>query len=311
MAIMLTFAKGQRRRSARDGSEQPRIEALEQRALFSGAHLAYPPDAIVEDHLISRWVAKWWTKVFQTKVHASDGTTILNPMLSDTTASSQGKADGVYYLFGSFFGGSHSRSATVSSGTPIFVPILPIEFSNFDTTTGNDPSGTFPGHNTAAQLSDFAAQAAVPALGPGGELHLSVDGRSLLNPGSYREIAPTFSYVLPQTDNVDQFFFGNPDLKGLVSPVEADGFYAMLRPLSPGTHVIHFGGSTPGGSLGPLNVDVTYTITIVSEEQNTQRAPALESSAQRASTPFSTTRLSSWGQADDPLHKGSAESLLA
>jgi hypothetical protein len=236
-------------------------------------------------------VAKWWTNVEQTKVHAADGTTITHPMLTDDATTSPLR--NVFYLYGSFFGGSHTHSATVPQDTPIFVPILPIEFSNFDTTTGNDPNGTLPGANTAQQLSGFAAQAAEPALGPGGEVHLSVDGRSI-TVSSYRQIAPTFSYVLPATDNVDQFFFGQDNLQGRVAPAEADGFYAMLRPLSPGQHVITFGGSTPGGPLGPLNVDITYTINVVRERTSadSQAAPAPIAAAVPSTfgdTPISST----------------------
>ena len=151
------------------------------------------------------------------------------------------------------------------TGTPILVPILPIEFSNFDTTTGNG-AGTIPGNNTAAQLRAFAKQAALPALGPGGALHLSVNGQSLSNPGAYREIAPTFSYVLP-ADSLNNAAFGQSNLTGPVSPAEADGFLVMLKPLSPGHYVINAGGVTPGGSLGPLNEDVTWTIDVLPKGQ--------------------------------------------
>jgi hypothetical protein len=256
-------ATGRPRRAA-----APVFEPLEPRTLFSGgaAPEAYAPDANVAGRSIAQWMANFWTKVFQTRVHAADGTTILNPMLSDTAPSSQGNAGSVFYLFSSFFGGNHTHTATVPSETPLFVPVLPIEFSNFDTTTGNVAGGALPGTNTAAQLSNFAAQAALPALGRGGEVHLSVDGQSLRHAGSYREIAPTFRYVLPETDNVDQYFFNQENLKGRVSPAEADGFYVMLRPLSVGRHVIDFGGTTPGGPLGPLNVDVTCTIDVVPKD---------------------------------------------
>lgn len=247
------------------GSTFAAIEPLESRTLFSGGpspHV-YEPDAVVRGHSISQWVANWWTQVWQTPVHGPNGTD-LNPMLFDDAPSAQGDAGRVFYLYSTFVGGNHTHAATVPSGTPLFVPVLPIVFSNFDTATGNAsvPPATLPGNSTAAQLSEFAAQAALPALGPGGSLHLSVDGKSLPNVGAFREIAPTFSYVLPQ-DNADQFIFGQSNLVGLDSPAEADGYYVILKPLSVGTHVIDFGGVTPGGSLGPLNVDITYTVKVV------------------------------------------------
>ena len=248
--------------------------------MLSASPQVYAPDALVRGTSLPQWVANWWTQVFQTPVHGASGAD-LNPMVFDDAPAAQGDAGKVFFLFGTFLGGNHSHSATVPTGTPLFAPILPIEFSNFDTTTGNLPGGTLPGANTAAQLSDFAAQAALPALGPGGSLHLSVDGQELSNVGAYREIAPTFSYVLPETDNVDQLFFGQSNLQGPVSPAQADGFYVMLQPLGLGTHVIGFGGVTPGGSLGPLNVDVTYTINVVPKGQFDKTEMAAADSAAR------------------------------
>ena len=244
----------------------PRGDASDNGSPGGPAPHAFAPDAIVKGQSVAQWAANWWTQVFQTPLHAADGSD-LNPVVFDDGPSAQGNVGGVFYLYGSFFGGNHTHTATVPAGTPIFVPILPIEFSNFDTTTGNVAGGTLPGNNTAAQLSDFAAQAAVPALTPPGGVHLTLDGHALPNATSYREIAPTFSYVLPATDNVDQFFFGQSNLQGPVSPAEADGFYVMLQPLTPGRHVLDFGGMTPGGSLGPLDEDVTYTINVVPKGQ--------------------------------------------
>lgn len=257
------------------------VEPLEQRRLFSGGPTphAYAPDAVVRGQSLPQWVASWWTQVWQTPVHAADGSD-LNPMIFDDAPSAQGDVGRVFFLYGTFSSGNHTHTATVPSGTPLFLPVLPIVFSNFDTTTGNG-AGTLPGNNTAAQLSEFAAEAALPALGPGGSLHVSVDGLALPNVGAFREIAPTFSYVLP-ADNADQFLFGQANLIGLDSPAEADGFYVMLKPLPVGQHVIDFGGVTPGGSLGPLNVDVTYTVNVVPKGQFDKTALAAVNAAASA-----------------------------
>lgn len=232
------------------------VEPLEARKLLSAS--IYPPHAHVRDESVQHLVADWWTRVFQTHVHGADGTTVTHPMLTNGDTTASGRFDGVSFLYGTF-GGSATHTATVPTDTPIFVPVLPIEFSNFDTP---NPDGSLPGTYTAAQLRDMAAQAALPAQGPGGEVHVIVDGQAVPNVASHREVTGVFSYVLPN-DNVDQFFFNDLSLKGRVSPVVADGYYVLLKPLSPGQHTITFGGTTPGGSLGPLNVNVTYTIDVV------------------------------------------------
>lgn len=268
------------------------IEPLESRRLMSAGVQAYAPDAIVRGEPINQYVADWWTKALQTPVHAADGS-VANPMFGDSDTTAYGDTGKVFFLYGTF-SGSSTHTAKVPTGTPLFVPVLSIEFSNFDTTTGNVPfDGTnLPGNNTAAALSDMAAQAATPALGPGGSLHLTLDGKSLANPGAYREIAPTFSYVLP-ADNVDQYFFGLPQLQGVVPTAEADGFYVMLQPLSPGIHTLDFGAVTPGGSLGPLNGDITYTLNVIPRGQFDQSQLAAVNAAAQASSPVGNASLDS------------------
>jgi hypothetical protein len=236
------------------------IESLESRTLFSGAPHAYAPDAVVNDQSMPQWAANWWTKVVETPVHNPDGS-FQNPVLDPTGAEAAlGNAGNVFYLFGNFSGGNTSRTATLPAGTPIFVPLVSIEFSNYDTAA---PDGTLPGNYTAAQLAEMASQSAAPDAG----LHLSVDGKALPNASAYREVSPTFSYVLPATDNIDQFFFGQNNLQGPVSPAVADGYYVMLQPLLPGQHTIEFGGTippnTPLTGASPFTLDVTYTVNVV------------------------------------------------
>jgi hypothetical protein len=270
----ITMRANLKKRFASQSNRAPAFEGLESRTLLSGgggapAPQVFAPDAKVKGESIAQWTAEFWTKALQAPVFAPDGSD-LNPLIFDDAPSAQGNADGVFFLFGSLLGGHHDRTATVPTGTPILVPVLPIEFSNFDTPSGNVPYDpvlmNLPGDNTAKQLSDFAADAALPALEMGGELHMSVDGHKLANPGAYLEMAPTFSYVLP-ADSLSNFAFGQTNLTGLVSPAEADGFYVMLKPLSPGHYVINAGGKTLHGSLGPLSEDVTWTINVVPKGQ--------------------------------------------
>lgn len=224
-----------------------------------GAALAYAPHARVRGESVAELSAEWWSRVFETPVHAADGTTVTHPLMTSADTTPFGSFDGVFFLYGSFFGGDVALTATVPTGTPIFVPVLPVEFSNYDT---SDPDGSLPGTYSVAELRDLSAQAAEPALGPGGSVYVRVDGAAVPDVAAHREVSPEFDYVLPP-DNVDQFFFGDPSLVGQVPVAVADGFYVLLKPLSPGVHTIEFGGATPGGSLGPLGIDVTYTINVV------------------------------------------------
>ena len=67
------------------GSNSPLIEMLEGWQLLSGgpSPAVYAPDADVKGQSIARWSADWWSRVFETPVHAADGTTVINPTLTE------------------------------------------------------------------------------------------------------------------------------------------------------------------------------------------------------------------------------------
>jgi len=273
------------------------IEPLEGRRLLSAG--VYAPHSIVRGETMGQYAADWWTQVLQTPVVDAKGN-IINPNFDPTGAlAAQGDVDKAFFLFGSITGGTINRSADVPSGTPLFVPVLPEEWSNADTPT---LQGTLPGNYTAAQLSGLANESVQSVLSAG-EVHASIDGQSVPNVAAHREIAPTFSYALPPANNVDQFFGNN--VSGPVSPAEADGFYLMLRPLAPGQHVIEFGGTIPNepqlgpANLGPLTTDVTYTLNVVPKGQYDKTELAAVNAA--ASSPGSDPGNSSGSDADHKL----------
>jgi hypothetical protein len=55
--------------------------------------------------------------------------------------------------------------------------------------------------------------------------------------------------------------FGDPSLAGPYDAV-SDGYWAMIAPLSHGTHSITFHGTAPLLPTGTLDVSVTYHLTI-------------------------------------------------
>ncbi|HEY1497424.1 MAG TPA: hypothetical protein VGF49_22860 [Candidatus Solibacter sp.] len=68
---------------------------------------------------------------------------------------------------------------------------------------------------------------------------------------------------MPAT-NMLQHFGGDapgPDWPStLVFPAASDGYWLMLNPLSPGPHIINFGGTAKNTSF---QLDITYNITVV------------------------------------------------
>ncbi len=141
------------------------------------------------------------------------------------------------------------RTGTVPAGKALFFPIIDSEWDN----AGNPPT-TF----TTAELRAFAKAQMDTATDLACVIDgISVSGMSDVLSTPYRVTSPVFSYTLPATDNVDQFF--GFDISGLVTGAVADGVCLMLVPLPVGQHTIHFTGALPGFVL-----DITYHLTVTS-----------------------------------------------
>jgi hypothetical protein len=237
------------------------LELLEARRLLSASPV-YDAHSIVRGESLSQYAADWWKGIFATPVFAADGVTFVNPQFDPANnefLSANGK---VIMLGGSFFGGSIARTITVPTGTPVFVPIVNDEWSNPDT---SDPLNTtnVPGDWTAAQLANFAVLQSNTIFG----LAASLDGTAIPDMMSHREPSLSFQYTQPANFSIDQVFFGET-ITG-ATQAAADGYYLMLKPLSPGKHVLHFVGSSPDNTqsdpplLSAFTVDMTYTINVV------------------------------------------------
>jgi hypothetical protein len=144
---------------------------------------------------------------------------------------------------------SADRTITIPTGTRLFFPLLNDEVDNV---------AVPPTNFTVAQLR----QLAIAGQDNPQELHASIDGVPVQNLSAYRVLSPVFGYVLPNFGPSDQNLaqlFGIP-FTGPVYPAVGDGYYLLLEPLTPGTHVINFGGTSADGSF---SLDITYHITVV------------------------------------------------
>jgi hypothetical protein len=144
---------------------------------------------------------------------------------------------------------SAHRTITIPTGTRLFFPLLNDEFDNLSV-----PPTTF----TVPQLRAFAKAGEDNPQ----ELYAIIDGVPVQNLSAYRVVSPVFSYVMPDFGLSDQNlaqFFGIP-FAGQVSPAVGDGYYLLLQPLTPGKHVINFGGTSSDGSF---SLAITYDITVV------------------------------------------------
>jgi hypothetical protein len=247
---------GNRRIDRPDGARRTATEAmesLEPRTFMSaGPSTAFDnppcdrPAAVYAAHstvrgkTLNQWSAQWWQWLFSQQVSNS-------ALFDDTGAKARlGDVDGAFFIGGAFNAtGTATRTITLPSGKPVFFPVLNVEWDN----AGEDPPVT-----TVEELRANAAVTAESAT----VLHTTIDGQAVPDLFSHREISPVFSYTLPATDNLYQFF--GLDVSGKVSLAVSDGYWLMLKPLSLGHHDINFGGTfgNPAFSL-----DITYHIDVV------------------------------------------------
>jgi hypothetical protein len=197
-----------------------------------------PPNSRPFGLSYAEWSAKWWQ-------WAIARPTTAHPLF-ETADCNAGQSGNVWFLGGSFVNSTASRSCTVPSGTPIFLPILNAECS----TAEPDP---FHGNNEA-ELRACAKGFMDNTAG----LFASIDGSDIQdvgNAGRYRVQSPLYSFSGP--DNNVMFIPGPVSGQSV-----SDGVWLMLAPLSVGHHTLHFGGVFDfSGFL--LSIDQVYNLTVL------------------------------------------------
>jgi hypothetical protein len=194
-----------------------------------------PPGATVAGKTIGEWSANWWQWA---AALAPPG----DP-LSDASGqyASVNQSGPVFFLAGSP-GGVHSRRFMVPAGSYVLIPLLAGESSQLE--LGFDQS--------AAQIRQ-AAQLQANNID---SLHATLDGTAIAQATlfNHREVSPDFAFVAVANNQVGIFGVGPSGI------AVADGYFLMLEPLTPGTHVLNYGG---GLSAASVFVDETDTITVL------------------------------------------------
>jgi hypothetical protein len=153
-----------------------------------------------------------------------------------------------------------TRSCTVRTGQAIMFPIFNVEWSRVeaDTTPGTCLVPASPSGNSNAALRACAAAQADHALAPNASLEAAVDHVKIQNLERFRAVSPPFDFTSAP---------GNPlgvcQPDGCNSHAVADGFWIILKPLSPGKHTIHFAATVPFPEINfTFTADTTYHITV-------------------------------------------------
>lgn len=190
-----------------------------------------PPRARPFGASYEQWAARWWQWALSIPV---DQNPLLDPTGEDCAVGQSGR---VWFLAGTFGGGSATRTCTVPAGKALFFPIVNAVF------VATEPGET-------EEIAHEVLREHIDRVDVG-TLAVELNGVPIPNLGSYRAHSPTFSVVFPE-DNL----FGAP--AGFYPIAAADGYWIMLAPLPPGTHTLHFRGVLPNGTL----LDVTYTLIV-------------------------------------------------
>lgn len=184
-----------------------------------------PPDAAVGGRGQANWSQVWWQ-------WAGSFEHDVSPVADASGFYCASRQSGeVWFLAGSFGTQRTIRRCVVPRGKHLFFPLL--TFVVFPQ----------PGRDTTCMsaMAQAAAQTDKPSA-----LILELDGRRFEGLDAHRQAT-----------------IGCFDLGALmtkpqkIAPSAANGYYVMLRPLTPGTHTLNFGGVLPDQIQA-----VTYTITV-------------------------------------------------
>jgi hypothetical protein len=190
----------------------------------------------------SQLSAEWWQ--WALSIPTSE-----NPQL-DTTGENcmVGQRGSVWFLAGTFFGGSATRTCAVPEDKLLFFPV--INFVNIDTPNvcGQGP--------VSFSVKELRASSAAFIDGAT-NLSVEVDGKPIRN--LHRDQSKVFEVALPEENVFDAPCTGLGNVPaGIYSPAVDDGFYVQLNPLKVGDHTLHFHAENPG-----FVEDVTYDLTVV------------------------------------------------
>jgi hypothetical protein len=167
-----------------------------------------------------------------------------SPLLDpDGSYAAIGQGGKVWFLAGNM-GGSDTRSVTVPAGKAVFLPVLNYFWVNTPE-LGDNP--------WSPDQEAYARSILAGYIDTAQELVLQIDGKTVPNVYELLRASSTVGVCNLPTENLWGANAGP-------HPCVADGFWALLPPMSTGQHVIHFSGEL--GAAPGWFLDVTYHLTV-------------------------------------------------
>lgn len=170
-----------------------------------------------------------------------------NPTLDPSGAFCEvGQSGPVWFLAGTS-GGDATRSCTIPAGKALFFPIANGMFGS----AVFDCEPTAPGVPCNMNAIRKAAADATDAV----FLEATVDGKKLSGMNKMRVTSPEYTVTFPADNVVDV-------PAGSYTPNVANGYYVMLKPLTPGIHRINFKWQFLEGAFAGSSGNVTYNLIV-------------------------------------------------
>lgn len=192
-----------------------------------------PPHPI----LYSLLSARWWKWTMQLPLAG-------NPSVNDGLFNvREGQSGDIWFLAAPF--DTVVRNVTIPFGKSLFVGMLNAEASSLEGLGTTD--------SEQAANAKFNADHII-------NLFASLDGTPVTNLTSFRSVTPQFHFFAPTP-----WLFGTTGGEGTSV---GDGYYLFIKPLSRGTHTLHYGGefffSVANGDPFDFvaNIDMTYNIRV-------------------------------------------------
>jgi len=207
------------------------------------------PGSSVGGRTIAEWTSDWWN-------WAVGEPSATNPVVDSTGEFAGVNQPGrpVFFIAGTF-GGSATRTFDVPVGTHFLVPML-----------------NFVAWDTDGSLDEASLRALVnEATDDASELHFSLDGVPLADPFDYQEESPAFELAIPAGSVYTECCGATA---GAYYPAVSDGYWALLKPLPPGAHLLEFGGMVGGdGPLAGFSTSVTANLNVVPPRRRPRGQP--------------------------------------
>ena len=198
----------------------------------------FAPDSKPYNKTYGEWSIRWW-------IWAQKESTENNPLYDPTGEKCAVNQDDpkVWFLAGTT-GGRVERECTIPATKALFVALL-----NTECSTAEDPSLT-----TEEALRDCARNNAPDRARV--ILKASVDGQEIPDLEKYWTESSLYNITLPEGN-----IWGAP--AGPTQEVAA-GYYLMITPLTPGTHILHASGANIADTQ-TFASEVIYTLTVTEE----------------------------------------------